>query len=991
MVNQSTLPTDTRDDQDSHHNPAQADADRTFNRPINDLSGAEQRAASQTADPDSSSNIDAKEQAAGGDGSGPNSSNGYYQKSENPKGKDSSFLSKLKQNTRLRIATGIVAVITGGGAIFGFGALPGLTLINAKEVFSLAAGAKLETVLNMRQNQIWMKKINASSNTPTLKGFCANKIQVACRYQGMSDRAINKLTTRAEKSGVKISVESSENKVLGKRTIKSITVDGKKMTPPQFAEALRTGDTKVRAAMQAVMKPRYVAWTGAKIQRLFIKLGISKSMSVVGEADKEKAKQKIRANQAGVSDLDGMARETINPDDTDEEKKRKETTNTLIDKFKDLRSAELGARLRTSVLSNLTENTAKAAQDAAAVLGKSVSITGTIDSACTILNLISATGYMAKYLGSVQLTRFAMTYASSADAIKLGGKDVTPEGIQAMGELLTTTVAGDKRTAFDSYGYQYSAYGRYGDSVDTAEFRLGAGIPEGLLGFVSAVRGATNSGAACKIIQHPGVRIGSFVVGIFAAIFSGGSIPMIQIGLQSALGVGLSIIQAFSLPLIADMVSGDFVNDTTVGNSAGNALTAGFEELFAQNSNAVGLYPLSVDEAVEFDEKEQASYLVNRDSESVQETGQFDATNPSSFLGSILMRSASIIHSPSLADASGKMLSFITLPFSSTTYAASSPRDKYTGCPDDEYANELMIATTHMCVPVLAQTGQDMRRDPEETLLFMYEKGYIDNTGNPLIDYQKFITECSENTNPFGRESDDTPIDTIKPERCIPSKSNYPRQFWSFTTDDALHEKEQCLVEEETASCGATLGTLAPGGSGICPASPLIDDYGQQDGYDDGKQVKINTCGIKDWPSNFPNSNGDKIVEVNAEIAEQTAQMAAALKADAAANSYSFTASLGFRTYEQQKCIYDYFRTGTRGCSDYATKPNDAASPGFSNHQMGYSIDLESGYRCSNRTYAENAKANAWLDNNMKTYGFSRDVGCGDWGHFTNKGSSGPI
>lgn len=215
--------------------------------------------------------------------------------------------------------------------------------------------------------------------------------------------------------------------------------------------------------------------------------------------------------------------------------------------------------------------------------------------------------------------------------------------------------------------------------------------------------------------------------------------------------------------------------------------------------------------------------------------------------------------------------------------------------------------------------------------------------------------------------------------------------FNNCQMDTAIADSVLCSWDSsirETPTCNPDAGGVATGNtpvSGTCPATTTVD-YGMQDGYNNSTvPTKIHTCGIKDWPSNFANSAGEKLVEVNAGIAEDTVKMAAALKADSAANgNYSYTASLGFRTFAQQQCIYDYFRTGNKGCSDYVTQPRAAASPGYSNHQMGYSIDIEGGYSCSSPSFTKNSEANRWLDANMKTYGFSRDVGCSDYGHITH-------
>lgn len=209
----------------------------------------------------------------------------------------------------------------------------------------------------------------------------------------------------------------------------------------------------------------------------------------------------------------------------------------------------------------------------------------------------------------------------------------------------------------------------------------------------------------------------------------------------------------------------------------------------------------------------------------------------------------------------------------------------------------------------------------------------------------------------------------------------------TYAADSVLCSLDDTI--QETPECNPDAGGIAADASatnGVCGKTPGIKSYGEQDGYDKSvTSTKINTCGIEDWPTTFANSAGEYIVEVNVDIADDTAKLAAALKADSEANgNYDYKASLGFRTFKQQQCIYDYFRTGVRGCSDFVTRPKSAAAPGYSNHQMGYSIDLPTNYSCDSPSFKTQVKANEWLDANMKSYGFSRDVGCSDYGHFTH-------
>jgi hypothetical protein len=178
------------------------------------------------------------------------------------------------------------------------------------------------------------------------------------------------------------------------------------------------------------------------------------------------------------------------------------------------------------------------------------------------------------------------------------------------------------------------------------------------------------------------------------------------------------------------------------------------------------------------------------------------------------------------------------------------------------------------------------------------------------------------------------------------------------------------LGKNELQVAGPSVNPLASSGS--CPAGST--DYGMKEGWLNGTMVPIRTCGIVDWPANFANSNGEMIIEVNSTIAADTIRLAQALKAA----GFSYTASIAFRTYDQQKCIYDYFVSGNKGCSMFNTRPTDAASPGNSNHQMGKSIDIDS---------SKGTPLGNWLDQHMAEYGFSRDVfnrNGSDYGHMTH-------
>ncbi|PZR07284.1 MAG: hypothetical protein DI536_27920 [Archangium gephyra] len=91
------------------------------------------------------------------------------------------------------------------------------------------------------------------------------------------------------------------------------------------------------------------------------------------------------------------------------------------------------------------------------------------------------------------------------------------------------------------------------------------------------------------------------------------------------------------------------------------------------------------------------------------------------------------------------------------------------------------------------------------------------------------------------------------------------------------------------------------------------------------------------------------------------------MKAAARRAGVSLSPNSGFRTMAEQKRLYALYKAG-RG--------NLAAKPGYSNHQGGVSVDIQTG-GYSSKTYK-------WLAKNARQYGFVNDVRGEPW-HWTYK------
>ena len=100
-------------------------------------------------------------------------------------------------------------------------------------------------------------------------------------------------------------------------------------------------------------------------------------------------------------------------------------------------------------------------------------------------------------------------------------------------------------------------------------------------------------------------------------------------------------------------------------------------------------------------------------------------------------------------------------------------------------------------------------------------------------------------------------------------------------------------------------------------------------------------------------------------IALRTAAPFAALVAAATQDDVVLTLNSGFRSYPEQKNLYDGFIRRLPGF-------NTAAKPGFSNHQNGIAFDISVRGGDGNPTYE-------WLKRNATTHGFVRTVSKEPW------------
>ncbi len=160
----------------------------------------------------------------------------------------------------------------------------------------------------------------------------------------------------------------------------------------------------------------------------------------------------------------------------------------------------------------------------------------------------------------------------------------------------------------------------------------------------------------------------------------------------------------------------------------------------------------------------------------------------------------------------------------------------------------------------------------------------------------------------------------------------------------------EALGTRQGADAGGRAAGLGSAGSSFEPAGQVAGRIGA--GYQAGRRVSVALSEV----------GGGRYL--NARAAPSYRAMMEAARRD----GVNLQLLSAFRSMEQQQRLYNLYRAG-RG--------NKAARPGYSNHQMGLSVDLGNTGGYGGRNYR-------WLQQNAARFGFYNDVRGEPW-HWTYK------
>jgi hypothetical protein len=369
-----------------------------------------------------------------------------------------------------------------------------------------------------------------------------------------------------------------------------------------------------------------------------------------------------------------------------------------------------------------------------------------------------------------QLIRYSVVFLSAFGAIKAG--DASPAEVGAIGASLTQIVKG--KSAMDSFGMRYVMDGDTKPQNNNYQrFSPGSSVIASL-GGVNTITNSRAKTAACNVMTNP-VTGEAIDTGLAANAGDTAGISAIAAALNVAGGYIFGYVIGTALPPIVDLavkhlpvesILKDFFGDLTkglAGEDVGDALTSGAANVMGQTANAGGNMPLTPSQAVAYEnttDQVQVAYA----KEDRATLSPLDASNPNTFLGSIVQRLIPfyIGSDSSLGSASntfgtiGKIImgSFSLALQPLSVSAESNDEAQYQLCNEPDIKNN-NIAAGPFCNIIYGIPTQYLDKDPLDVVNDLVKGGsgiYAGNiaadTGDPIpgSDLAKWLALCTDGT-----------------------------------------------------------------------------------------------------------------------------------------------------------------------------------------------------------------------------------------------------
>lgn len=686
-----------------------------------------------------------------------------------------------------------------------------LQIAHIKESFRRAYGGTQESTLVRRKMRVYNRAFFFTKDGE-FDGYKEKGV-----FGFAKNRSSKKLITDLESKGFKVNAELTQD---GKWTgrFREIEYKGQKITGANSSIWERR--SAVRTALAEEYPTRGFMWRSKQARKVYSRYGLNRTAWWNDNAATRKIddieirfRKKVRDAFRRNAPVDLGVDAPKSP--TDEDGK---STNPDADKVSADEAAKAKAELDTNTkasidadvtspkppnpIGELVEDAARNLDNAAADAAKksvigAIKITGAVEAACTGIKTLNQIESGSRTIKRLQLLKSFTVYMSLIDAVRTG--DVDSKDVGAFMNLMTSKDPDTGKNAYQSGGWLWASRGsgkepRYGNTFNT-----GGGTTGVLKNFrttsYSIVGGPGKVEGTCDTVSNGWFQLGSAIVGIGAAIFSGGTFTAGNFAANFAITTAVEMIRSFATPILTNLAAGTIVNGWEKGEKFGDMLSAASGSAHYAQGSQLGMRPLKKPERAALME-EYDQILRDEFRQKPFYAQLFDLSDTKSIL------SMAVIKSPrNVSD----IASLLVKPLGVFHGKAKASEEGYE-CNDEEVIDN-DIATDPFCNPILGESGLD-RIDPIDNIKWMLSNNYIDDNGTPQGDYAEYVSKCFENQN-IETLFDVKDFTTTYNERCVSSgESDKFLRFRAFRIDNGLLE---CIdLELDQGSCeGGSAGASA--------------------------------------------------------------------------------------------------------------------------------------------------------------------------------------
>lgn len=844
-------------------------------------------------------------------------------------------------------------IIGGGGGIVGIalffisGFLPlGGILLNLGEV----ATANRDTQNNILTKRLY-KVIDSKIGGDMTKGSC-QVVKIACRFSRPSNMLLSRLADQGIEALDKSGNPIKKSGVFGDKPEK-YRFKGQEIDARSFTKTLGT-NTEFRKAFTSAFNMRYWGYADSFIKKLFYKKAdIDRSGKSISDIDSKDPGKTVKTL------TDGAEKDNKIKVASGEDAKKSALTTAIADDV-------------SKQVENVSKKAVKTKADPIIMAGTAV---------CIGINVPGMFAKVAWLYQKRQEILLASTFVLTASSMLKSG-DMKPEQMATIGTLLTATsvVAGKKtKSAMDSAGirnilFNDSVSGKSDSSL--ARFIPGKSARDATAG-ITAIAQSEGVRQTCEAIQSPAAQltataveatIGAATAGVGAAVIA----TVKALGTTFAAIVASETMLELLKPAIQDgvkllvsSISADTL-DQLIGNPAiatakeedfGNALGGGLNYFFTDAALSTGSKPLTKSQLASYQKESQDTMLAYAEQDRFGRS-PFDISSPYTFLGSIFANYYQNAYvagnvSNTILSSIGYTLSQPFRMFSTNSYAATNNlTDQYNHAADFGANQDIAVGVYGNVAAGIPTQYSDIS---STDLLRSVSDQVSDTSGQPNDDsnIQTSLNDCSDG-------------DVYSAGRCAITNqqaANESLYMYDLRINDML-DGTNTDKDETSSSTSSVAGATVDeanlfNDSTSVACAPGTDDAGLNTGYNQGNPIPIRLCSI---PGTVDTGHPGY---VNSRASGAALAMFNQMKSDLGLTTITLNDS--FRTYEQQ-------------VEAKATYGAQAASPGYSRHQMGYAFDISMGvenggqkgmsYSMDVNTSYPGNKVWEWLKANAGNYHF---------------------